>query len=304
VNITAPAVLDTVERQVLSVRPEAFYHQAASFDAVARAFGDIGDRFRAALRQLEEAWIPYRADAPPPVVSLRSTVAIEVLDELRAPEFGVLLRAAGDSLATAQARLRDLRAQRAADQAAGASSGTAYDGLARLVLERVSTDFVDVGHGLLRLTGAAGPQGPVPAPGEAMALASAALLPDEAALLRDEAALLPDDEPADPPGSSAGGAAAMVLAASNPAGSNAGLSPPLTPLMPMGMGMGMGMGASMQVTRERQVDAHATADPQAWHEPDDGWDVVGRQPATPTTTPEMTPEQRALDAIDKLMRRR
>jgi hypothetical protein len=295
VNVAEPGGLDTIERQLSSVRPEALYHQAAFFDAAARTFGDIGDRFRVVLRQLEEAWASYRADAPHLVVSRYATGAIEVLDQLRAPEFGVLPRAAGDSLASAQARLRDLRAQRTADQATGASAGTAYDELAGLVLERVSADFVEVGHGLLRLAGTAG-EAPDMAPDAVLTLASAVLLPDDD---------LPDP-PASAGGGGGGGSAAppMVLAASGSAGPGGGLNAPMTPMMPMGMSMGMGMGMSMQVSRERQVDVHATADPLTWHEPDNGWDVVGRQPATPATTPDTTPEQRALDAIDELMRRR
>jgi hypothetical protein len=72
----------------------------------------------------------------------------------------------------------------------------------------------------------------------------------------------------------------------------------MMPMMPMGMGMGMG--GAQPGARERHTDSQATADPDAWREPDDGWEVLGRRP--PPRPPH--PQREAIDAINELMRSR
>ena len=48
----------------------------------------------------------------------------------------------------------------------------------------------------------------------------------------------------------------------------------MMPMMPMGMGA---MGAMGPIgSKDRQPPGPATADAAEWHEPDDGWETVGR----------------------------
>jgi len=291
----ASSSVEVIARQLLSVRLESLYEHAASFDTAARRFGDIADRFRAVLRQVEDAWTPHHAAGLPPGIEARSAAALEVLGKLRAPEPAALLRAAGDSLAIARTRVADLRVRRAQENAAGAAPAqpgtSAYDEVARQLLDRVSADFVDVGRGLLHLAG--GARTVEPPPGPAIQLAAAAFPLD------DEPSAAGGGTPSVPPTATAGSGPAPLAAANG----ITGLGAPAAPMMPFMPGMGMGMGMNLQVSRERQVDVYGQADPQTWHEPDEGWDVLGRQPvAPPDAPPPPSAEQRALDAIDQLLR--
>jgi hypothetical protein len=300
---TAPTTVDVVARQ-LATNPELLYQRAAMFDDMEQRLGDITDGFRGVLRQVEEGWVRYEDGGAPPALGAVSAHILSVLRELQSADCGSLLRQAGDSLAQAQAQIHDLQLQRMQDPAVAAGSvpvgPNSFDELARLVLQRVSEDFVEVGTNLPDLPErtAAGSQltpgtaGPAPM----MSLASASYLADDEPPLSRS-------RPPDVPGAAGSLSGPPSLSASafdpsSPASPPGGQ--PMMPMMPMGMGMGMGMGGAQPGARERHTDSQATADPDAWREPDDGWEVLGRRP--PPRPPH--PQREAIDAINELMRNR
>ena len=255
--------VELVAAAVESVDPAWLHAQAARFDESDRHIAGVAEGFRSVLREVVEAWRRYEAGGAPPAVDERSVRALRQLEELRSRQPGAALRRAADSLAQARMEARQLRAS----GTAGSGGAAAADERAVAVLNRVSRDFAEAGGQLLAL-----PYGP-PAP---------ELAGRPSTLIRStmELSAADDTTPAAIKhfGSGPSGAAALpgLPDATNPPGGQ-----PMMPFMPMGMG-GMGaMGPS--AGREKQTASQGSADPSSWHEPEEGWEVVGRKggPSTP-----------------------
>ncbi|WP_327006886.1 hypothetical protein OHA72_06155 [Dactylosporangium sp. NBC_01737] len=253
---TADAVADALE----SVDPAWLHARAARFDEADSHIAGIADGFRSVLREVVEVWQRYEAGGAAPVLGERSRQALRRLEELRSHEPGEALRRAADSLAQARLELRDLRATRAATSGAAAAA----DERAVAVLNRVSQDFAEAGGHLLALPYGPGSEIAGRGPGSASSTVKPAPMELEAA---DDPKPLGGRDRL--PGLGGVSPLSSLPDTPNPAGGQ-----PMMPMMPMGMGA---MGAMGQPGgKDRQPGGQGTADPGAWHEPDDGWETVGR----------------------------
>lgn len=264
---TPRSTVDAIAAAVESVDPAWLHARAARFDEADSHLATIADGFRAALREVVEIWQRYEAGGAPPVLGERSTQVLRRLDDLRSREPGAVLRRAADSLAQARLELRDLRATRTA------ASGGAADERAVVVLNRISQDFAEAGGQLLALPyGQSGSETLARGPAFRLSNVERSNMEPFAAgstPMKLEAA---DDlrSPSGrdlPPGPGGLGALSNLPDPSNPAGGQ-----PMMPMMPMGMGMG----AMGQAGNKDRQPGQGSADPGTWHEPDSGWETVGK----------------------------
>ncbi|MGW5577627.1 hypothetical protein [Micromonospora chokoriensis] len=231
--------------------PAALYAAADRFEDRRQTFAELADRFRRALRDVDDAW---RVAGPPSAGPASPAHVTAVLDQLAATDFASVLRRAGDSLADARDRLGELVSRQAVDPQARPST---YDVQAQVVVS-------SAGAALLR----AGQDLPPPPPVTATGRELTGSAPPGVELFSSN--LDPErDVPPSPPGAASPGAGA-----------------PMMPMMPM---HGMGMGAANTQQRERHVNIPAPLDPSPWAEQSDGWGTPGRaRPSTPVR-PERSP---------------
>jgi hypothetical protein len=266
----APAgrTVDAVAVALESVDPAWLHARAARFDEAESHLAGIADGFRSVLREVVEVWQRYEVGGAPPALGERSTQVLRKLEELRSQQPGAALRRAADSLAQARLEVRHLRAA----SAAGTGGVAVADERALAVLNRIAQDFVDAGSHLLALPYGAGSAVAGPGPDYStveqpiMRLAGASPMELRA---DDSASVGRWDLPAGPGAWSSASSPSSLPDATAPAGGQ-----PMMPMMPMGMGA---MGAMGPIgSKDRQPPGPATADAAEWHEPDDGWETVGR----------------------------
>lgn len=131
--------LDQVAQMVNADSPEVFYQQATWFDQVKQTLADVNDGFRREAKGLDELWHGDSAGAYGGEVGR----VAGMIDQLRAgPDYAGLLRRAGDALASAQQRVRDLQAQKAAQPDV---DPTVFDEQARQIAIDLATAYGDVG---------------------------------------------------------------------------------------------------------------------------------------------------------------
>ncbi|MGC4879764.1 hypothetical protein ACLQ26_26290 [Micromonospora sp. DT43] len=283
----------TTARRGLGEQPQTLHDIALALDAAspadvetcARLFDDarrvlraVAESFDRALGDLDDSWRSTRFASVRLGEPLRRTrQLVHALDEA---ECGQQLRVTANALGAGQARIRELRAQRAADT----GPEDVWDHQARVVLQGLSETYRDVGLGL-------GGQSPpaavtVDEPGISRALAASArgdlaevvLAADSDAvdLFRPAAPTIRAGQPGEavspPPGGGGGGGGGY----------------PMMPFMPMGGGMGGGMGAGMggmggmggtqyENGGQRRGSTLAQGDAAVWKDADAGWNVLGRK---------------------------
>ncbi|SDT66435.1 hypothetical protein SAMN04489716_5349 [Actinoplanes derwentensis] len=254
--------------------PSEVERGAAAFDEARRALRAIASRLDRAIGELDDAWshsvsaVGERLEAP-----LRRTR--ELLHTLDEAELGRQLRITANGLAAGQARVRDLKVQRA-----GGADGP-YDQQAQQILHDVANAYRDVGLTI----GGQSPPPPVaveePSIGRALieaargdsgglTLASSGSAPAD--LFRPAVPTLGLGQPGDPVSPPAAGGAA-------------GSGAPMMPFMPpmggggMGGGMGGGPGGGGSLFDSSAAKRNGLqGDPSAWNSgQENGWNVLGRK---------------------------
>jgi uncharacterized protein YukE len=102
---------DQIAALVEELSPELFYQQAQLFDAAAARLQQVLDDFRRVSRETGEYWGGEVGAAYDQVADELARVITTTLQPMQSPGYGQALRQAGDALALAQQRLRDLRTQ-------------------------------------------------------------------------------------------------------------------------------------------------------------------------------------------------
>ncbi|MFJ8916077.1 hypothetical protein [Amycolatopsis sp. NPDC102389] len=97
---------------VNEVSPDSFYGRAQAFDTAMAQFEQVQDNLARGTRELWDAWRGEGADSFADVVRNVSTLGNTVIQAMASPGYGATLRRAGDALALAQQRIRDLQAQK------------------------------------------------------------------------------------------------------------------------------------------------------------------------------------------------
>ncbi|WP_166459574.1 WXG100 family type VII secretion target [Amycolatopsis pithecellobii] len=130
--------LDQVLTIVGADSPERWYQQASKFDQVNQRVGDVSDQFRREFKNFGELWHGNAAGA----YGGQADRLAGLVDQLQQnPDYGGLLRRAGDALSMAQQRLGDLQAQRA-----GGGDPALLDQQARQILNDLATAYGDIGQ--------------------------------------------------------------------------------------------------------------------------------------------------------------
>ncbi|MER5393456.1 hypothetical protein [Saccharopolyspora sp. NPDC002686] len=160
---------DQLAQLVNATSPDDFYRKADQFDEASNGLSDAGDRFRSQWRNLQDNNSGAAIDSG--VESSERTLRHNERVLQATPGYGTLLRRAGDALANAQLRMRDLQQQRSeqaaasADQdpaattpedaAAAAEAQAAADEQqteqARQIVRDLSTAYTDAGNGMSQL---------------------------------------------------------------------------------------------------------------------------------------------------------
>lgn len=152
--------LDVVAQQVNAGDPEGFYQQAQAFDKVANDLQDTVDQFRGFARGVRGGWSGDTAEAAQAYMDSVAAQAVRLLATMSHPNYGDLLRQAGDALANSQRQLALLlaaRTQRPTDR-------TQYDYQARIILNDLSETYVIVGNQLAEMPGLTNLPGQAPPP--------------------------------------------------------------------------------------------------------------------------------------------
>ncbi|MFD2420681.1 hypothetical protein [Amycolatopsis pigmentata] len=131
--------MDQVVQMVNAENPEVWYQQAAWFDKVKQTLSDLNDGFRREAKGLEELWHGDSAGAYGGQVGRVASL----IDQIRqGPDYAAALRRAGDALASAQQRVRDLQAQKGQNPDGDQSL---FDQQARQILIDLATAYGDSG---------------------------------------------------------------------------------------------------------------------------------------------------------------
>jgi hypothetical protein len=139
--------MDSVAAQILAAEPDSLYRQAAQFDLATLTVQDLAAGFAGALRRVDESW--RSCGRSQPLETSYSGIGM-VLDQLQCPEYGPLLRRAGEALAAAQAQIRELQTRRMRDRVGSPTASTAgeYDRQAALVRRDLAQRLSGVGGAL------------------------------------------------------------------------------------------------------------------------------------------------------------
>ncbi|WAL66525.1 WXG100 family type VII secretion target [Amycolatopsis cynarae] len=160
---------DQIAQLINELPPELFYQQARLFDAAAARMETVLGDFRRESRQMHEYWGGQVSEAFDEVAQGLAARITNILQPMLVPGYGQALRQAGDALALAQQRLRDLRAQQAAapPPVTPPAPGTptpeqiGHD-YALQILRDLGTAYHDIGLGIApmpELDGRTGPTG-------------------------------------------------------------------------------------------------------------------------------------------------
>ncbi|MFC3452613.1 WXG100 family type VII secretion target [Amycolatopsis speibonae] len=133
--------VEQLSQLINEVSPDGFYERAAAFDNATARLEQIQDDLERETRNMWEAWNGRVAESFEDLVLRLTGLTGAVVQAMASPGYGAALRQAGDALARAQQRLRDLQTQnRQGDIAA-----------VRQVLHDLSTAYRDLGVGILPL---------------------------------------------------------------------------------------------------------------------------------------------------------
>ncbi|MFC0530925.1 hypothetical protein [Phytohabitans kaempferiae] len=268
-----PCTLDQIAAALDAAQCAEVERGAGLLDDARRSLRAIAAATERTLSRLEDCWRGQGADlawsggnvgVSGLAAPLRRTR--ELLHHLDESEYGQQLRRTASALAAGQARVRELRAQRAADP----DPAGAYDERAQLVLHDVALAYQDVGRAL----GGTSPPALalVDEPSFSVDGRRQARDEEEPLILASGADI--DVELFRPVGPAIGADPTLP-----PAGGGGG-GMPMMPMMPMGgMGGMAGAGGLHQETGNQQRRAsHAIqGDQSAWGRQDEGWNVLGRR---------------------------
>jgi uncharacterized protein YukE len=153
---------DQIAALIEELTPERFYRQAQWFDSAAARLEQVLDDFRRVSREVGEYWGGEVSAAFDHVAYELAGAITNTLQPLQAPGYGQALRQAGDALALAQQRLRDLRTQQtqqapAPPPAPGAPTPEQIGHDSALqILRDLGTAYHDIGIGLAPMPEPAG----------------------------------------------------------------------------------------------------------------------------------------------------
>jgi hypothetical protein len=279
--------LDTIAAHLAWATPQSWYDRADFFDAAVTDLENAAVTVGRSVRDLDDAWQRGGPEPVAPQIRAHLTEAARLLREVQPIGIGPMLRRAGDVLASAQAQVRELQQQRAEPGA----TGPQYDQLARQILHRVTTSYVDIGAGLPNLPATTVLGRPITstAPDAAPRLVESVVHgggPSHTAL----AAAAPLHAVAATPTTGLD----KRDPAQSPSAASSGQG--MTPFMPMGMGMGMGGGAGPARERDRRSDVY-DPDQHPW-DTENGWGVPGRNP-TPASGAAAAAAEEYLNAMQR-----
>ncbi|UOZ06914.1 WXG100 family type VII secretion target [Amycolatopsis sp. WQ 127309] len=112
----AGLTFDQLAQLVEEVSPDVFHDRAPAFDTALSRMLDVQAGLQRESRRLGELWEGEIADAFDEVSGKLNGSIEQTLQSMESPGYGALLHRAGDALAAAQQRFRDLRAQPDHDQ--------------------------------------------------------------------------------------------------------------------------------------------------------------------------------------------
>lgn len=114
---------EQIAQLVNEVSPEVFYRRASAFDQAGGRLQDVLDQIRREMNLVRESWTGTASDDFDSLVRDVTAKVGGVLQFLQNPGYGATLRNAGDQLADAQRRFRDLQGQKAAQESAPPVTG-------------------------------------------------------------------------------------------------------------------------------------------------------------------------------------
>ncbi|GLY46818.1 WXG100 family type VII secretion target [Lentzea sp. NBRC 102530] len=121
---------DQLAQLINEVSPDVFYTRATAFDSAVARLEAVRDGIRREARAISDAWQGRVANSFDDAAREVDGTVDRVLQSMTEPGYGTVLRHAGDALAEAQRRIRDLRAQGVTDSQAALrvlhDLGTAY----------------------------------------------------------------------------------------------------------------------------------------------------------------------------------
>src|SRR3954454_12989558 len=97
---------------VNEVSPEVFYQRAEAFDRASARLQDAVEQIRRELNIVRGAWTGGGADDFDALAKEVTGGVTSALQTMNSPGYGAVLRAAGDTLAAHQRRMRDLQGQK------------------------------------------------------------------------------------------------------------------------------------------------------------------------------------------------
>ncbi|MFD9888103.1 hypothetical protein ACFWY9_02085 [Amycolatopsis sp. NPDC059027] len=147
---------DQIAQLVNEVSPDVFYQRAEAFDRAAARLQDAVEQIRRQLNIVREAWTGGGADDFDALAKEVTGRVSGVVQVMRSPGYGVVLRAAGDTLAAHQRRMRDLQGQKTEQESKPPAPGApppeetarVHNDSARQVLLDLRTAYWDVGNQL------------------------------------------------------------------------------------------------------------------------------------------------------------
>jgi uncharacterized protein YukE len=161
--VLANLTFDQLAQLVNEISPDVFYQEAVAFDNAAARLQEVLDAFRHETRTMQDAWSGEIAETFDGMAEVFSGYINGMLQSMQDPGYGTRMRQAGDALAAAQQRLKDLQAQKAQQAASpvapGAPPAAAVDqGNQQLALQIVydlSIGYRDIGFAIPPLLDAA-----------------------------------------------------------------------------------------------------------------------------------------------------
>jgi WXG100 family type VII secretion target len=150
---------EQIAQLVNEISPDVFYQRASAFDQSGGRFQDVLDRVRHEMNLVREAWTGKASEDFDAVVREVTSKIGNVLQFLQNPGYGATLRAAGDRLAEAQQRFRDLQGQKTQQESTPPAPGApspeetakVNNDSARQILLDLRTVYWDVGNALTPL---------------------------------------------------------------------------------------------------------------------------------------------------------
>ncbi|WP_410604735.1 hypothetical protein [Amycolatopsis sp. lyj-90] len=138
-NLTFDQLASLIEE----LSPDSFYERAQAFDLAMARFGQVQEDFERQTRNMWSAWSGRIAESFDDLARKLTGGTAAVVQAMASPGYGAALRRAGDALARAQQRIKDLRAQnRLNDHEA-----------ARQVLYDLGTVYQDIGTAMSPMPG-------------------------------------------------------------------------------------------------------------------------------------------------------